>query len=161
MSLIVFRMAVMNISRLPDLGYSGLDTRLEDPMDKRFRAQKYTFTDLENIKSIVLPGFAKLKAYPDPLALAELEEKYWASKELPHANQTSAQVDGAMDPRAMGMHNSMHGTSTTATAATGSSKSSTVMSGTMGGMSMTMTMSGNAENPSHNAHHGGGMSMGM
>jgi hypothetical protein len=151
-------MAVMNISRLPDLGYSGLDTRLEDPMDKRFKAQKYTGTDLENIKSTILPGFAKLKAYPDPLALAELEEKYWVGKELPNANQTSAQVDGAMDPRAMGMHNSMHGTATTAT---GSSKSSTVISGTMGGMAMTMTMSGNAANPSHNAHHGGGMGMSM
>jgi hypothetical protein len=141
-------MAVMNITRLPDLGYSDLDTRLEDPMDKRFRAQRYTGTDLENIKSTVLPQFAKLKAYPNPQALADLEEKYWVGKELPNANQTSSQVDGGMDSRAMSMHTSMHGTTT-------------VMSGVMNGMTPTMTMTGNAANPSHTSHHGGGMGMGM
>jgi hypothetical protein len=102
-------MAVMNISRLADLGYSGLDSRLEDPMDKRFRPQKYMSTNLEEVKSKVLPGFAALKAYPDPVALAEMEEKYWAGKELPKPDQTSAQVAGGIDPKNMDMMNSMHG----------------------------------------------------
>jgi len=98
-------MAVMNITRLPDLGYSDLDTRLEDPMDKRFRAQRYTGTDLENIKSTVLPQFAKLKAYPNPQALADLEEKYWVGKELPNnaANPSHTSHHGGGMGMGMGM----------------------------------------------------------
>lgn len=99
----------MNISRLTDLGYSGLDSRLENPMDTRFRPQKYSRTNLDEIKSNLLPAFAALKAYPDPVALAELEEKYWAGRELPKADQTSEQVTGEMDPRNKEMMNSMHG----------------------------------------------------
>jgi bilirubin oxidase len=73
-------MAVMNVTRLRDLGYGLEDTRLEEPMDQRFRARRYAGTDIEEIKTRVLPAFAKLGAYPDGEKLAALEEHYWSGR---------------------------------------------------------------------------------
>jgi hypothetical protein len=73
-------MAVMNVTRLRDLGYGSEDTRLEDPLDQRFRAKEYSGTGINDIKANVLPSFAKLGAYPDGEKLAALEERYWSSR---------------------------------------------------------------------------------
>lgn len=81
-------MAVLNVTRLADLGYSDLETKLEDPMDPRFRAKKYTGTDLEEIKFKTLPFFASLKAYPDVTALSAAEDKYWSGRTPPSGAET-------------------------------------------------------------------------
>ena len=85
-------MAVMNVTRLHDLGYDVLDTRLEDPMDQRFRPKRFSGTDIENVKTRVLPGFAKLRAYPGPEILAAMEDQYWSGRNAPWADKTGAQV---------------------------------------------------------------------
>jgi bilirubin oxidase len=71
-------MATMNVTLLQGLGYGLEDTRLEDPVDQRFRARRYAGTDIEDVKSRVLPAFANLGAYPDGEKLAALEENYWS-----------------------------------------------------------------------------------
>ncbi|KAF2400857.1 Cupredoxin [Trichodelitschia bisporula] len=73
-------MAAFNVTRLADMGYSELEARLEDPMDARFRSKAYTGTNLDEVRTKVLPMFAGLKAYPDIRALEKLEDKYWAAK---------------------------------------------------------------------------------
>lgn len=142
-------MAVINVTRLPELNYSAKDSHLEDPMDSRFRPQKYKGTDLEDIKTKVLPAFAQLQAYPDPVKLAELEEKYWADRDLPSSNQTSAQVGGGADPRAMGIHNSHHGSkdaSSSAMGGMGSHGASTAMA--------PMSTAAMSSGSSHGSYHG-------
>ncbi|KAF2675280.1 Cupredoxin [Microthyrium microscopicum] len=121
-------MAVMNVTRLKDFGYTELDSQLEDPMDQRFRAQKYTGTDIEDVKTKILPGFAKLKAYPDPHKLEEFENKYWSSKSLPSAEESGENVVPNTDPDKQAMHNSHHGTATS----TGTSPQSTTAPGAHG-----------------------------
>jgi hypothetical protein len=109
-------MAVMNVTRLKDFGYSELDSQLEDPMDKRFQAQKYTGTNLDDVKNKVLPGFAKLKAYPDPHKLEEIESKYWSTKSLPSAEESGENDIPNTDPDKLALHNSHHGSSSSSTA---------------------------------------------
>ncbi|TLD20840.1 hypothetical protein E2P81_ATG08504 [Venturia nashicola] len=87
-------MGVFNVTSLADLGYKDLETALEDPMDPRFRAKKYTGTNLDDIKSKVLPFFASLNAYPDPAKLAEVEDRYWSTRIPPSGNLTGPAVKG-------------------------------------------------------------------
>ncbi|KAF8539880.1 Cupredoxin [Trichophaea hybrida] len=60
------KMAAFNITELKNFGYGNLTDGLEDPMDERFRAKKYSSTDIRQIRTEVLPYFASLNAYPDP-----------------------------------------------------------------------------------------------
>jgi hypothetical protein len=87
-------MSVFNVTKLVDLGYKGLDTMLEDPMDTRFRAKPYTATDISEIKSKLLPFFAGLNAYPDPAALSEVEDRYWSTRTPPSGDVTGPAVKG-------------------------------------------------------------------
>lgn len=87
-------MGIFNITRLADLGYKDLETALEDPLDPRFRAKKYTGTNLDEIRSKTLPFFASLNAYPDPAKLAEAEDRYWSTRMPPSGNLTGAAVKG-------------------------------------------------------------------
>lgn len=88
-------MGIFNVTRLADLGYKDLETALEDPMDSRFRAQKYIGTNLDEIRSKTLPFFASLNAYPDPAKLAEVEDKYWSTRTPPSGDLTGPAVKGA------------------------------------------------------------------
>jgi hypothetical protein len=87
-------MSVFNVTRLTDLGYRGLDTVLEDPMDNRFQAKAYTGTDISEIKAKILPFFAGLNAYPDPAALSEVEDRYWSTRTPPSGDSTGPAVKG-------------------------------------------------------------------
>ncbi|KAE9962758.1 hypothetical protein BLS_010059 [Venturia inaequalis] len=87
-------MGIFNITRLADLGYKDLETALEDPLDPRFRAKKYTGTNLDEIRSKTLPFFASLNAYPDPAKLAEAEDRYWSTRMPPSGNLTGPAVKG-------------------------------------------------------------------
>ncbi|KAF2434479.1 Cupredoxin [Tothia fuscella] len=81
-------MGIFNVTRLQDLGYKELEARLEDPMDARFRAKAYTGTNIEVIRSEILPSFASLGAYPDGAALSEMEDRYWSTRTPPTAADT-------------------------------------------------------------------------
>jgi hypothetical protein len=85
-------MSVFNVTHLSDMGYKDLDTRLEDPMDARFRAKSYSGTDINEIKSKTLPFFASLNAYPDRVALAEAEDRYWSTRTPPSGDTTGPDV---------------------------------------------------------------------
>jgi hypothetical protein len=89
-------MAVMNVTRLSDFGYDALDARLEDPMDQRFRSKRYGGTNIEDVKSRVLPGFAKLRAYPNGETLAALEDRYW-SRHAPPRDLAGAKANSKMN----------------------------------------------------------------
>ena len=102
-------MAVMNVTRLPDFGYKGLETPLEDPMDTRFLAKPYAGTDLEQIRSELLPSLAGLNAYPDAAILSAMQERYWADKAKPAAADTGAKTSGQVDSAMLEAHNSHHG----------------------------------------------------
>jgi hypothetical protein len=101
-------MAVMNVTRLKDFGYSELDARLEDPMDKRFAPKKYTYTNIQDIREHLLPGFAKLNAYPDPVKMAKTIEQYWGAREKPTAAETSENTTPNTDPEKLSVHESHH-----------------------------------------------------
>ena len=146
-------MAVMNVTRLKDFGYSELDARLEDPLDKRFQAQPYKGTNLDEIKSQVLPGFAKLKAYPDPINLVALEDKYWAQRSSLPASETSESVVPNMDPEKLAVHESHHGKTSGGNMHGMGSQSSSP------GGAMAESASGNTGMGSH--HGGGSMGEGM
>jgi Multicopper oxidase len=102
-------MAIMNITRLADMGYSGFDLHLEDPLDVRFRPQPFQGTNLEDVKTALLPAFARLKAYPDPIKVRDLEDQYWAKKPLPDQTQSASNVPKNTDPEKQAMHESHHG----------------------------------------------------
>lgn len=131
-------MAVMNVTKLKDLGYKALDTELEDPMDKRFRPQKYAGTNINEIKTKVLPAFAKLKAYPDPTKVEELTAKYWTGKASPSEQESGEKVIPNTDPDKMAVHNAHHG------------------SGGMGAKE-TKQQPDSMSGAGQNSHHGGGM----
>jgi hypothetical protein len=101
-------MAVMNVTRLKDFGYSELDSRLEDPMDKRFAPKTYTNTNIQDIKENILPGFAKLNAYPDPVKMAKTIDQYWGAREKPSAAETSENTTPNTDPEKLSVHESHH-----------------------------------------------------
>lgn len=103
-------MAVMNVTRLKDFGYGELDARLEDPMDKRFAPRLYTGTNLDDVRNDVLPAFAKLNAYPDPVRMSALIDKYWGTKKPPAPSETDANVTPNTDPQKSAAHDSHHGT---------------------------------------------------
>jgi hypothetical protein len=121
-------MALMNITRLNDLGYSELDVRLEDPMDPRFRPQKFKSTDLEDVKKNLLPAFARLRAYPDPVKVRDVEDQYWATRPYPDSSKSGEQVPKNTDPAKQQMHNDMHGTSSASSSAPKATASSADMS---------------------------------
>jgi hypothetical protein len=106
-------MAVFNVTRLPDFGYNDLEEQLEDPMDIRFRPRLFVGTNLENVKLELLPSFARLNAYPDPVSLKSMEEKYWADRSDPLKNDSGAKASGEIDPGMLDAHNSHHGGSGT------------------------------------------------
>jgi hypothetical protein len=134
-------MAVMNVTKLQDLKYSELDTALEDPMDARFKARLYSGTDLEDIKTKVLPGFAALKAYPSPQKLNEAVDKYWSQRDGPGDKDTGAVVSGEKDPEFMAFHNSHHGKANQGSAKEAVPSASMGSSHHMGGMSMRVRRS--------------------
>lgn len=87
-------MGIFNVTKLADLNYKELEIDLEDPMDPRFRAKKYTGTNLDEIKSKTLPFFASLNAYPDPAKLGEVEDRYWSTRTPPSGDPTGPDVKG-------------------------------------------------------------------
>ncbi|QDS74756.1 hypothetical protein FKW77_001322 [Venturia effusa] len=87
-------MGIFNVTKLADLGYKDLETDLEDPMDSRFRAKKYTGTNLDEVKSKTLPFFASLNAYPDPAKVNEVEDRYWNTHAPPSGDLTGPVVKG-------------------------------------------------------------------
>jgi len=162
-------MAVMNVTKLKDFGYSDLDTELEDPMDSRFRAKRYSGTDLNDIKSNVLPAFSKLGAYPDPVKLAELESKYWNS------NRNARRADGpAMpsmpstmtDEERQKLHESHHGKGVPMPPSMATGDMSSHHSASSGKMMQRVrrdgprpTMSDEERQKLHESHHGKGSPM--
>jgi hypothetical protein len=64
---------------------------------------------LNEVKSVLLPFFASLNAYPDVASLNSLEEKYWADKAKPSAAGTGPKTSGQVDSGALEAHNSHHG----------------------------------------------------
>lgn len=148
-------MANFNITRLPTqaLGYDALTTRLEDPMDARFRAKPYRGlpASASEITDSILPAFAKLNAYPDPVKLASDELKYWSSRKAPSAQDTGPVVlGGGMGPGMMGgMMNAETGEATSGSSV-GTSKGSM---NDMGGSGMGGGEGGASVD--HVAHHGG------
>jgi bilirubin oxidase len=141
-------MAVMNVTRLKDFGYSELDAKLEDPMDKRFAPKAYTGTNLEDIKNNILPGFAKLNAYPDPKKMAATIDKYWGSRS-PNATETSENVTPNTDPDKTAVHESHHGKAGGAMPSMPAKSTPNAAPGGHQGMTGT-GMSGSG----HNSHHG-------
>jgi hypothetical protein len=122
------RMAVMNVTQLSNLGYSSYDAELENPMDVRFLPREYLGTDLNQIKSKLLPLYAKLAAYPDPVTLSEVETEYWTDKPFLSADETGPQVEGNVDPLNQEFHDTMHKPSSASSAVAGSEPSAVASS---------------------------------
>jgi hypothetical protein len=72
-------MAAFNITGLQNFGYGNLTDGLEDSMDPRFQPKQYFSTNLEQIRTEVLPYFASLNAYPDPKLIEEKTDQYWST----------------------------------------------------------------------------------
>jgi hypothetical protein len=140
-------MSVFNVTRLADLGYNGLDTRLEDPMDARFQAKAYTGTDINEIKSKTLPYFLSLNAYPDGPALAEIEDRYWSSRTPPSGDKTGPDIKGGgmmSGMNGMGGMSGMGGMGNMGGNSKGGQSAGTPKAGGMGNMGGNMA-----------SHHGG------
>lgn len=166
-------MGMFNVTRLADLGYKDLETALEDPMDSRFRAKKYTGTNLDEIKSKILPFFASLNAYPDPAKLAEVEDGYWSTRTPPSGDLTGPAVKGSgMMGKGMGAQPanpspnpassspSMMGTGAggmngNGAMGSGNTNGAGEVTGAGGMMSGSNNPGGTAGCTPHNSHHGG------
>ncbi|KAA8904787.1 Cupredoxin [Sphaerosporella brunnea] len=86
----VSMMAAFNITALQDFGYGNLTGGLEDPLDKRFKAKTYSATNLQQIKSEVLPYYAWLNAYPDPAFLEARIDEHWLTYKGPSPTSSAS-----------------------------------------------------------------------
>jgi hypothetical protein len=134
-------------------------------MDPRFRPQKFTATNLEDVKLNLLPAFAKLNAYPDPHEVREMEDKYWEARPLPDKSLSGESVPKNTDPGKMAMHNEMHGTNGSSSGNGGSGSGNRDGASNSQGSVMATQSNGQTDmiashgTPSNMGGHHGGASM--
>src|SRR5690554_2696986 len=85
-------MVAFNVSALKDFGYDNVTSQLEDPVDPRFRAKPYAGTNLAEVREVLLPGFAKLNAYPNVAKLEKMLDEYWETKTRTETPTTSSTI---------------------------------------------------------------------